>query len=195
MKALNSMWSMIVIDLGEIANDQSFIQKTRDKAISLKSKLLGKHFLFLFHFLFDVVNELSFLSLEMQKRTALIVDFHSFKTKFESIFEKMKKEDARYLNLFLNEARCQTEFESDLDRCKTLATYLESRKITYKGAVLNEDIDQFPEANEYRNLLLNNLLNEFKAYFPDGDLKNFDAFDPINMPMLNDYASARMYGT
>lgn len=67
MKALNSMWSMIVIDLSEIGSDRTFIQKTRDKAIKLKSKLLGKHFLFLFHFLFDIVNELSFLSLEMQK--------------------------------------------------------------------------------------------------------------------------------
>lgn len=194
MKALNRMWGVVVVDLGEIAKDRSFLRKTRDKAANLRSKLLGKNFLLLFNFLYDVVNELSFLSLEMQKRTALIVDFYSFKTKFESIFSRMKTEDPRYLKSFLNEARCEN-IDSDPEPCETVSQYTRSKKITYKNVVLNDDKDQIPNVNEYRTMILENLLSEYKSYFPDGDLKNFAVFDPMNMPMPNDYASARLYGT
>lgn len=189
MKALHSMWSIIIIDLHEIANDRSFLQKTRDKAQNLRTILSGKYFLLLFHFLFDIVNELSVLSLEMQKRSALIVDFHSFKSKFESIFSKFKTDNGRYFKDFLNEARCQNEIDDDLDRCGTISEYLQSSRITYKNVILIDDANEIPEVNEYRNQLLDNLLREFKKYFSDGDSKNFDAFDPNNMPLPNDFAA------
>lgn len=194
MKALNAMWDMIVDDLNEIAQDKLFTEKTRTKAKNLRPKLIGKNFLLLFHFLFDVVNQLSIFSLEMQKRTALIIDSNSFRNNFESIFERLKVQNGRYLELFLNEARCQEHEENDAERCNNVEKYLKSKKIVYKNIELENDVSNVPELIAYRTLLLDLLLAELKSYFPDGDLSNFDVFDPLNMPNPNDYASVRMYG-
>lgn len=72
--------------------------------MGLETRLIGKYFIIMFHFLFDVVNELSVLSLDMQKRTALEVDSVSFKTKFEDIFTHLKTVNGRHLESFLHEA-------------------------------------------------------------------------------------------
>lgn len=195
MKALNAMWEAIVVDLNEISKDKQFTQVTRDKAADLKPKLIGKHFLLLFHFLFDVVNELSVFSIEMQKRTALIIDIHSFKSRFENMFEYLKKENGRYLKTFLNTARCETiEEEGDSERCNNAETYLKTSKIVYKNVVLLNDESDFPELNAFRTFLMDALLLEFNGYFPDVNVKNFDVFDPLLMPNVNDYIAARTYG-
>lgn len=194
MNSLNSMWEMIVDDLNEISKDRQFTQKTRNKAEKLRPKLIGKHFLLLFHFLFDIVNELSTFSLEMQRRTALIVDFNSLKKNFESIFKHLKDNNGKNLEVYLNDARCKTEEDEDMARCKNIENYLSSEKIVYKNIVLNNDESELPDLKSYRTLLLDLLLAEFNSYFPDGDLKSFDVFDPNNMPNPNDYVTARTYG-
>lgn len=194
MNALSSLWEMIVIDLREISKDKKFALKSRNKAEKLRPKLIGKHFLLLFHFLFDIVNELSTFSLDMQRRTALIVDFNSFKSNFESMLKSLKIKNGKNLELYLNDARCEIEEDKDMDRCKSIETYLSSKKIIYKSIQLIDDESELPDLNSYRTLLLDFLLDEFNSYFPDGDLKSFDVFDPSNMPNVNDYATARTYG-
>lgn len=194
MSALNSMWEMIVNDLHEISKDKQFTLKSRNKAEKLRPKLIGKHFLLLFHFLFDVVNELSTFSLEMQRRTALVVDFNTFKTNFENMFKQLKVKNGKHLELYLNDARCKIEEDEDMDRCSSVETYLSSKKIIYKSIQLNDDESDLPDLKSYRTLLLDLILAEFNSYFPDGDLKSFDVFDPSNMPNANDHATSRTYG-
>lgn len=193
MKAVNSMWNMLVEDLNTIGNDNEFDAKTKNKAIQLSTRLTGKYFLILFNFLFDIINELSVLSQDMQKRTSLIIDFHSFKKKFEDIFTHLKNQNGRYLQLFLDEARCESDMH-EIERCSNLDQYIRSNKIIYKNIIIYNDQDDIPEINEYRTRLLDMLLSEFEKYFPDGDLKNYDALDPMNMPKPDDYVSARTYG-
>lgn len=196
MKSLDSMWKMLVLDLDEIAKDTSFTTERRDKASDLRPRLIGKLFLLMFHFLFDVVNELSVISLDMQRRTALIVDSNSIRTNFEIIFKHLKSQNGRYLKLFLDNARCQEDSDSDIDleRCGDVEKYLRSNRIVYKNIVLLDDEDEIPGLNQYRQIILDFLLAEFNEYFPDGDLKKFDVFDPSNMPTPNDYIGIRTYG-
>lgn len=97
----------------------------------------------------------------MQRRTALIIDSYSLKSNFENIFTHFKLNNGRYLELFLNEARCETsDYDNDMERGENIEKYLKSKKIVYKNI----------------------------------NLKNFDVFDPQNMPNPNDYASVRTYG-
>lgn len=61
MKALNNMWRNIVDDLDQIAKGDDFEEKTKSKADKIRPKLIGKYFLLLFHFLYDIVNHLFLL--------------------------------------------------------------------------------------------------------------------------------------
>lgn len=194
MKALSIMWRMIVEDLDAITNGRDFETKTRNKAEILRPKLMGKYFLLLFHFLFDIVNELSVLSLEMQKRTALIIDFQSMKSRFENIFTHLKSKNGRYLQIFLNEALCESDLDTDPEPCNSQVNYVASQNIIYKGISLMNDESDIPEINEYRTIMLDLLLAEFKKYFPDGNLNYFNVFDPKEMPNVDDYVGVRTYG-
>lgn len=76
--------------------------------------------------------------------------------------------------------------------CQNVDLYINSHSIVYKNIQLENDESDIPEINEYRTILLDLLLAEFRRYFPDGDVKNFDVFDPKKMPGADDYV--RVYG-
>lgn len=110
------------------------------------------------------------------------------------MFKSLKCSNGRYLEIFLSDARCQENENSDMRRCENVNRYLSSYKIVYKNIELLNDQSEFPDPIEYREISLDFLLEEFNGYFPDGDLEIFDIFDPQNMPNPNDYASACTYG-
>lgn len=192
MKSLYSMWPVIIRDLTLIGEDNDFQISTKDKARQLKKRLIGKHFLLYFNLIYDIVSELSLLSLDMQKRSALLVDANSFIRKFKGVFTNMKTMNAKNLAIFLHEARCE---KIDInERCESLQDYLDSGDIHYQDIRLLDDTDKFPTFKEYKETLLIAILNEFERYFPDGDLSKFDVLDPDNMPLPNDESGTRTYG-
>lgn len=190
MKALKSMWNVIAEDLRLIERDNNFQQKTRTKASELRVKITGRNFLLGFHIIYDIVCELSWLSLDMQKRSALLIDASSYTEKFNEIFNKMKTTDAKNLQLFLHDARCGTI--DDTERCETITKYFESEFISYENTPLVNDEENLPMMIDYKNAILDAIVRQYKSYFPDGDVKKFNVLDPMNMPI--DEASARTYG-
>lgn len=192
MKALYSMWDILVKDLRMIAEDENFKQDTKKTANELKKRLIGKRFLLLFTLNFDIMSELSLFSLEMQKRSALLIDAIPMTNKFREIFTAMKTKNAKNLAMLLHEARCQKE--DIYERCETLEAYLDSDSVQYENVILHNDEESFPDVIEYKNTIFDALLNQFNDYFPDGDLDIFNVLDPMSMPLPNDEASTRTYG-
>lgn len=92
------------------------------------------------------MSELSLLSLEMQKRSALLVDINSFITKFKGIFANMKNVNAKNLAMFLHEARCV--ITDDNERCETIENYINSKLGAMMRIKLNgpDEQDHFPAA-------------------------------------------------
>lgn len=131
------MWKVLLIDLESISNDRSFEAGVRNSADYLHNYIKGKHFLAILHFLSDVLHHLSFWSVQMQERTALLVDFVEFNEKIFATFEGLKFTNGRDLNFLLMEATCDEEVG---DHCNNLDTYYQSQEISYKSMELIHDI-------------------------------------------------------
>lgn len=82
----------------------------------------------------------------------------------------------------------------DLERCETLQNYFDSRQISYENVVLYNDEDDLPMTIEFKDIILDAIIAQYRQYFPDGDLNNFNVLDPMNMPLPNDEAATRTYG-
>lgn len=189
MKKIHIMWRALVKDLKEIENDNTeFEEKTRIKAKRIGNKLVGKNFLAMFYFIFDILNELSVVSQNMQKREGLVLNIQSFKQNLESIFNYLKTKNGKFLEIFLNDAKC------DAEPCLTIENYLRSNTIKYHDVMLRDDKEDIPEISAYRIALMNALLNQFEKYFPDGHLDSFDVFDHKKLPDPNNYVAIRTYG-
>lgn len=193
MKSLHSMWGVVVRDLGKIADEKDFKQSTRDQALQLKFKLIGKQFLALFNIFWDIVSELSLLSLDMQRRSALLIDASSFTKKFKGIFSDLKTKNAKNLATFLHEARCM-ENDEMTERCETLENYVSSRTVYYENYELVDDKEHIDNVLGFKDVILHGILKQFDKYFPDGDLSDFNVLDPMNMSLPNYEASTRTYG-
>lgn len=194
-KAMNIIYNMfeaIVIDLTEISEDRTFPAATREKAATMKKTGIGKNFLILFHFLFDIVHELDFWSLQLQKRSGVLIDFHNFKTQLTGAFHIMETMDSRHLNGFLREVKCVVNGIEN--RCMTTDKYEASNTVIYHGSELLDDGNDFPRLTAFREIYLGNLLEELESYFPDGDLEDFNILSPHRMPKVNDEAATRSYG-
>lgn len=193
MSNIHNMLDALAIDLNEISTDTSFSQSTRNKAFELKTALLGKNSLLLFHFFFDISYELSFWSLTLQKRSGILIDFKDFKNKMTATFHLMKNLDPKYLLQFLGGTKC-TKNDNIETNCKSLGEYEASSKVTFNGLQLLDDGGNMPKLSSVREKYLDSLIGELESYFPDGNLEDFDVLSPAKMPKMNDESAARLYG-
>lgn len=124
MRKIYIMWKVLATDLAQISIDTSFNIVARQKAGHLKKTLIAKNFLVLYYSLFDITYELNFVSLELQRRSGLLIEFYSFKKRIIEFFELMKTYFSKHLTSFLNSADCE---ENGVVRtCRTLEKYYKS---------------------------------------------------------------------
>lgn len=188
MNSIHRMWIALVKDFEVIENDRTFQTKTKVKARMLKYKIIGKNFLVMFYFILDIMNELSFISQNMQKRQGLVINIQNFKNNIDNILFHLKSKNGKYLEFFLNEAICNGE------PCHTIENYTISDEVIFNKTVLVEDESEIPDISIYRTALIDALLSQFNSYFPDGHLDSFSVFDPKNIPDPNNYVGIRTYG-
>lgn len=193
MRKISEMWKVLVTDLSEISQDNHFSQSARKKANELQSSLKGKNFLLLFNLMYDVTNELKFWSLELQRRSGLLIDFFSFKTRIVGTFFQLKNENGRYLTTFLNDAVCVLNI-NNIQPCNTVQNYDTAGLIKYQDIDLLDDIDTMPSLGTVRESFLDELIAELNSYFPDGNLEDFDILSPKRMPNANEEVKCRTYG-
>lgn len=132
---------------------------------------------------------LSFWSLKMQERTAMLVDFSEFNEKILNTFEGLKKTNGRDLTLSLNDAKCD-----EGDSCEDLNNYYDSNEVTFQDNRLNPETlnENVPQISDIRSIFLDGINAQLKSYFPNSDLKFFKIFLPKNMP--NQIGEALTYG-
>lgn len=174
---LKKMWAVIVEDLKLISESPKFDKSTQNLAKKLVQQFKGKNFLIILHFISDVLHHLSFWSLRMQERTAIIVDFSEFVEQFLNTFENLKNNNGRDLNLFLANTKC-TESPCDLN------SYYDSHIVTFENSILltQDDTDNIPRLHDIRSIFLNSITTQIKSYFPNSDLKLFKIFLPKQIP-------------
>lgn len=196
MKAIHRMWKPLVEDLYEIQNESSeFDEKTKIAARKRRTALIGKNFLLMFYFVFDIVNELSVVSQQMQKREGLVVDILKIKSNLDDIFNHLLKKNGKFVELFLGEVQCVADYDpSLLQPCNTFENYIKSTKILYQNVALKDDKEEIPDISHYRTALINSVIKQINKFFPDGHLESFNVFDPQKMPDPSDYSAIRTYG-
>lgn len=114
---LKKMWFILVKDLEIIKESPNFDQSTQDWASKFEGQLKGKFFIVILHFISDILNHLSFWSLKMQERTAMLVDFAEFYKNILNSFENLNIKDGRDLKLFLEKSMCED------GPCESLRSY------------------------------------------------------------------------
>lgn len=189
---LKKMSKLIVCDLEIISQNLGFDDNSRNLAEDLSRQMKGKRFLAILHFISDILQHLSFWSLKMQERTALLVDFSEFHENILKTFDGLKIINGRDLNLLLSQAIC-----GDNDRCNNLNNYYGEHSVSYQGMQLIHDIEEeninVPLISDIREIFFNEIIKQFKSYLPNSDLKLFKIFLPKNMP--DQIGEAITYGT
>lgn len=174
---LKKMWPVIINDLEIIEESTQFDQKSRNLADKLLSQIKGKFFLVILHFLCDVLHHLSFWSLKMQERTALLIDFSEFNEQIYAVFENLKKNNGRDLSLFLEKANCEG------DNCQNLNNYYDCSEVKFENEpLIRDEFYGIPKLSEIRNIFLNSIIEQIKSYFPNYELKLFKIFLPKQVP-------------
>lgn len=195
LTAIYRMWKALVHDLGEIGKDREFEDKTKIEATKRRRELIGKNFLIMFHFVYDILNELSIVSQNMQKREGLVVNAQNFKKNLDDMFNFLMTQNGHFLELFLENSQCESDYEPELlEPCRTVERYINANRIKYKDIDLINDSNEIPDISAYRTSLLTSLLSQMNVYFPDGSLSNFDVFDPKKFPEADNYVAMRTYG-
>lgn len=176
---LKKMWNVLVTDLDLLSVDIGFDVKTRDLAKDLFRKIKGKNFVAILNFISDVLHHLSFWSLKMQERTALLVDFANFNENILDTFKGLKNTNGRDLSLLLNDAIC-----GEGESCNDLNNYYDAQEVTFQGfRLIPETVNEkVPRISDIRNMFLDGINAQLKSYFPNSDLKFFKIFIPKNMP-------------
>lgn len=175
---LKKMWKVLATDLNILSENRNFDSGTRDLANELFLKLKGRRFLAILHFISDILHHLSFWSVKMQERTALLVDFAEFNEKILATFENLRTTNGRDLNFLLMGARC----EGGEDPCNNLDSFYDDNDLSYQDVVLFHDTSDVPLISDIRAPFLDEIITQIKSYFPNSNLKSFKIFLPKNMP-------------
>lgn len=138
----------------------------------------------------DVLHHLSFWSLKMQQKTALLIDFAEFNEKVLKTFENLKITNGKDLNLLLNTASCDEASQP----CQNLINYYNENNIVFQNVLLFQEVetDNVPLISDFRTQFFDNIIDEFKSYFPNSNLKFFKVFIPKNIP--DEIGEALTYG-
>lgn len=130
---LKKMWFVIVKDLQIIAENSRFDRPTKDLAHKLMMQFRGRNFVVILHFISDVLHHLSFWSLKMQEKTAILVDFADFSEKILTTFDHLKTNNRRDLNLYLQNTICEEGV------CESLTIYYQSNSVEFESKQLIYD--------------------------------------------------------
>lgn len=174
---LKKMWKVLVTDLMQIGTSNEFSGDVQREANKLENRILSKYFLIILNFITDIVHQLSFWSQRMQQRTALLVEFATFKEQFIESFEHLKYYYGRDLSLFLSDVACEDT------PCGNPEDIYENNVVVYENIRLsNNNDDNVPLLSEIRNVLSDSIIDQLKSYFPTEDLKPFEIFKPKKFP-------------
>lgn len=184
MNNIKEMWLVLVTDLKKISEDKEFKAHTRELARELREILIGRNFLLIFHFVLDILQHLSIWSKRMQQIHGLLINFAKFNDDITSTFNTLKSEDGHDLVYFLLETQCTLYGKKFSEKCQTVENYQDALKITFNDVELVEDhrTYQVPWLHMIRDSFIDDMIAQIQLYFPSGQLKDFDIFEPSNIP-------------
>lgn len=184
------MWLLITKDLELTSADVKFDTNSRRKARDLLKGLKDKKFLLILNFVSDVLHHLSYWSLRMQERAAVLVDFANFDEKITETFQNLKTVNGRDLTLFLEESVCGN---ANPQKCKSIENYESQEHVTYLEVELIMDMNNgVPHLSEIRGSFFDSIVEDIRSYFPSSNLNLFHIFHPKNL--TTEEAASLTYG-
>ena len=115
VKNVLKSWKALVENLQVVLEDTIFDQSTRQKASALYDEITGVRFLLLLNFFLDVLQDLKFLSLKLQKTDALLVTQSKTLLELQASILLLSDEDGATLKSFKVASTCSIEAGGDIN--------------------------------------------------------------------------------
>ena len=132
------------------------------------------------HYLLDVMRILERSSSEFQRRYGLVIGQEHYKDMMISGLKTLKTQDGESLEGIERELQCSNGSRI-VTPCDAEMAY-SSLTVKWQNIELNQGGGKYPKLSEVRTRIIDNLVEELKSYFPEGDLKEFDILDPVQIP-------------
>ena len=171
IRALQSNWEALVIDLTAIAEDKSeFRYDARIKAEELSSYLEDKSFTYLLHEYTDFLYLFKQVSEAFQGSEGLLIAKAGVVQNVIDKLQGLKTTPGKYVDSFLKDCSCSN------GPC-TVDTYFSSQNVKFSGIDLQDKNHNF-SFPLLRPRLYDALIDGIKSYFNLDLLKSLEVFDP-----------------
>ena len=182
---MRNNWPIIVTDLKAIQLSKDFDKEAKRTAQGYYNKLVEIPFLFLLHFMCDLLDELSIVSRQMQERYGLLPDQWDIHQNLRDKLEHLKMHPGPKLQEFIDNCKCfNTVTGQSVPITCTLESITTANKVTFrsieismKGQQINtrRGSSRVPTLDDFRDDILENLITFFNARFPSESLESFKA--------------------
>ena len=180
------------------------------KAIAngLKSIASDRTFVLLVHFMADVLNTLSFFSLQFQKSAGILIGKEKDRAALVRSVEALKENDGTVLSEFISQLQCRkSDDRIGFTDCRTVKTVLASKYVrwvtepdhagdtatTFSPSTGTRTRQTYLyDFTALRPAIIDNLKQLLDNYFPEGSYADFDVLDPEKFN--KDSCVTRTYG-
>jgi len=196
-----------------IISSTEFSAEARSKAEGLRKIVTNRKFILLVSHFQDIMGELKHYSKMFQYEGGLLIGKEKHRNKLLTVLESRKQGDGRHLKQLLSELKCmKTPLSSSYTDCRSAEDVETSHMVRWtptsngkwKGPIQQlefylEELGNTRGSNapkpftDLRNRISDNLIAQVRAYFPEGDLADFEVFHPesFDLPRVLD----RSFGT
>jgi hAT family C-terminal dimerisation region len=192
-------YKILIVNLEFISDTFDFTKEIRDTAKRMLGTLQHPKFFTTLSFALDVLSILRDISLELQKEASSVIGLEALRVKMVTSIEKLKVENSKHLLHILQNAICQKNNQwlkcslGDLDTCNYKLN-MQNQRFHFKAfpsaSLEGRKNRHWLPISKLRNTIVENLVKQINAYFPEGSFNIFDALLPANLPShLQDIAA------
>ncbi len=185
LKAIKRMiknYPYLMGDLDELKSHRDFDPKTHNLATGLYNQLADRYLIELLFFMGDLLNHLAKYSLEMQRRSGILVEQWEIMDSLLRILRKAASyEEGNMIDLLRN-SRCGHSEEQQEQGC-SMKEFEESESVSFHGHFLIKRKNSvYKPLTDIRFDLIESLIIELKSYLPLKEMQPFDILDPKKIP-------------
>lgn len=160
------------------------------KAESYSKTLLNVRFATTLVFTIDVLDILTDVSLQFQKGSSTLIGKEQVRSDLIKRLEDLKTSDGKYLQQFIKQSTCKNGIHwtecnvRNLDTCD-VTWRVGNDQIILKQPPTNRlgQLHGYTALSTLRTNIINSVIAQLLSYFPEGNFKMFDVFNPSNLPM------------
>ena len=205
LQKLRHALPVLIRGYGQYREAREFRDDQKAIAEGLQNIASDRTFVLLVHFMSDVLNTLSFFSLQLQRSAGVLIGKEKDRANLIQSVAALKENDGTVLSEFISQLQCRKSDERvGYTDCKTVKAVLASKFVrwvtepdkeptSFSTTTDSRTRQQFLyDFQALRPQIVDNLKELLENYFPEGSYADFDVLDPQNIKQ--DRCVTRTYG-